>query len=42
MAREPVVWDVTSDVLRADYLFRARQMAEAWDDQAEVCMRDTA
>jgi len=39
MAREPVGWGTTTEVLRAEHLFRARQMAEAWDDRAEVCRR---
>ncbi|MEM7253892.1 MAG: metal ABC transporter ATP-binding protein [Pseudomonadota bacterium] len=42
MAREPVAWGATADTLRAENLFRARQMAEAWDDRAEVCHRGTA
>ena len=39
IAREPVAWGTTAEVLRAEHLFRARQMAEAWDDHAEVCRR---
>ena len=39
IAREPVAWGTTAEVLRAEHLFQARQMAEAWDDRAEVCRR---
>lgn len=39
MAREPAAWGPTAEVLRAENLFRVRQMAEAWDDRAEVCQR---
>ena len=39
IAREPIAWGATPEVLRADNLFQARQMAEAWDDRAEVCRR---
>ena len=42
MAREPIGWGATTEVLRAEHLFRARQMAEAWDDRAEVCWRGVA
>ena len=42
IAREPVAWGATADVLRAEYLFQARQMAEGWDDGAEVCRRGVA
>jgi hypothetical protein len=28
-----------AQVLQAAHLFRARQMAEAWDEQADVCRR---
>ena len=39
IARELVAWGATADVLRAEHLFQARQMAERWDDRAEVCRR---
>ena len=39
LAREPVAWGPTAQVLQAAHLFRARQIAEAWDDQAGVCRR---
>ena len=37
LAREPIAWGPTAEVLRAEHLFRARQMAEAWDDRAAPC-----
>ncbi len=37
LAREPVAWGPTAQVLRAENLFRARRMAEAWDEQAPRC-----
>ena len=37
MARTVVDWGPTDRVLRAEHLFRARQMSEAWDDSAGVC-----
>jgi zinc/manganese transport system ATP-binding protein len=37
LAREPVAWGPTAEVLRAEHLFRARQMAEAWDESAPHC-----
>lgn len=37
LAREAVAWGPTADVLRAENLFKARQMAQAWDDQAPIC-----
>ena len=39
LAREPVAWGPTAQVLRAENLFRARQMAEHWDDAAPTCER---
>ncbi|WP_298831717.1 ABC transporter ATP-binding protein [uncultured Piscinibacter sp.] len=39
LAREPVAWGPTAQVLRAENLFRARQMAERWDESAPVCER---
>lgn len=39
IAREPIAWGATSTVLHNDNLAKARQMAEAWDDRAEVCRR---
>ena len=37
LAREAVAWGPTATVLRAENLFRARQMAERWDDKAPWC-----
>jgi zinc/manganese transport system ATP-binding protein len=37
LAREAVAWGPTAQVLRAEHLFKARQMAEAWDDSATLC-----
>ena len=37
LAREAVAWGPTAEVLRAENLFRARQMSEAWDEQAPWC-----
>ena len=37
LAREPIAWGPTAEVLRAEHLFRARQMAEAWDERAAPC-----
>ena len=37
MAPRCVAWGPTAQVLHADHLFRARQMAEAWDDDAALC-----
>lgn len=39
LAREAVAWGPTAQVLRAENLFRARQMAERWDETAPVCER---
>jgi zinc/manganese transport system ATP-binding protein len=37
LAREAVAWGPAAQVLGAEQLFRARQMAEAWDDRAPRC-----
>ena len=37
LAREPVAWGPTAQVLNAEHLFQARRMAEAWDDAAAPC-----
>lgn len=42
MARDPIAWGPTADVLTASNLRRARNMAEAWDDSAANCRRDNA
>jgi zinc/manganese transport system ATP-binding protein len=41
IARRCVAWGPTAEVLRAENLFRARRMAEAWDETAPPC-RDAA
>jgi zinc/manganese transport system ATP-binding protein len=37
LARRCVAWGPTAEVLHAENLFRARQMAESWDDDAPWC-----
>lgn len=37
LAREPVAWGPTPDVLHAENLLRARRMCEAFDSHAGVC-----
>lgn len=37
LAREPVAWGETGNVLTAANLLKARQMCEAFDEQAEEC-----
>ncbi|KAA5598961.1 zinc ABC transporter ATP-binding protein AztA [Blastochloris sulfoviridis] len=39
LAREPVAWGPTPQVLTPDNLLRARHITEAWDDEAGVCER---
>jgi zinc/manganese transport system ATP-binding protein len=41
LAREPVAWGTTADVLTAENLAEARRMCEAFDDSAAACA-DTA
>lgn len=41
LARELVAWGPTSDVLTEANLQRARAMAEAWDESAQMCDVDT-
>ena len=38
LAREPVAWGPTKDVLSADNLAKARRMCEAFDESAEACV----
>jgi len=38
LAREPVAWGRSGDVLTAENLLKARQMCEAFDDQASACV----
>lgn len=37
LARERVAWGPTAEVLKAEHLFRARQMAEAWNESVPAC-----
>ena len=37
LARSPVAWGPTADVLKPENLLRARRMSEAFDDRAAVC-----
>ena len=38
LAREPVAWGKTVEVLTADNWAKARRMCEAFDEQAEACV----
>ena len=38
LAREPVVWGVTTQVLTPENILKARRMCEAFDEQAEACV----
>jgi len=42
MARELIAWGPTGKTLTVENLFRARQMAEGWNDSAERCDRPAA
>jgi zinc/manganese transport system ATP-binding protein len=42
LAREPVAWGRTAEVLTADNLLKARRMCEAFDEYAEACRVDVA
>ncbi|PZW40038.1 zinc/manganese transport system ATP-binding protein [Humitalea rosea] len=37
LAREPIAWGATADVLTAANRLRARGMSEGWDAEAEAC-----
>jgi zinc/manganese transport system ATP-binding protein len=37
LAREPVAWGATAEVLTAENLLKARRMCEAFDDHAHAC-----
>jgi zinc/manganese transport system ATP-binding protein len=41
LARTPVAWGVTAEVLTAENLLEARRMCEAFDDSAAPCAVDT-
>ena len=38
LARAPVAWGATADVLTPDNIAKARRMCEAFDEQAEACV----
>lgn len=42
LARELIDWGPTARVMTEQHLASARQMAEAWDDEAELCDIDAA
>ena len=42
LAREPVAWGATAEVLTADNLIAARRMCEAFDERAAACHVDPA
>jgi zinc/manganese transport system ATP-binding protein len=42
LAREPVAWGLTREVLTADNLDTARRMCEAFDETAEACASEAA
>ena len=42
LAREPVAWGATAEVLKPANLLKARRMNEAWDDHAPWCEEDAA
>ena len=42
LARELVAWGATAQVLTATNLQRARALAEAWDDNADICHTDAS
>ena len=42
LAREPVAWGPTRDVLTPENLLEARRMCEAFDEQADECRVDAA
>ena len=42
LAREPVAWGATAEVLTPENLLKARRMCEAFDDQAAACAHETA
>ncbi len=42
LAREPVAWGATRDVLTPENLLKARRMCEAFDDHAAACAHEVA
>ncbi|MHB9073029.1 MAG: metal ABC transporter ATP-binding protein [Desulfobaccales bacterium] len=39
IAREPIGWGDTAEILTSENIELARRMSEAWDEEAEVCRR---
>ena len=39
IAREPIGWGETAEILTPENLQHARRMSEAWDEAAEICRR---
>jgi zinc/manganese transport system ATP-binding protein len=37
LAREPIAWGATAEILTSENLQRARRMSEAWDESAQIC-----
>ncbi len=42
LAREPIGWGLTSEVMTPENLQLARRMSEAWDETAAACRRSSA
>ena len=42
LAREPIAWGATPEVVTPENLLHARRHCEAWDERADVCHRDAA
>ncbi len=42
LAREPIAWGETAAVLTPQNLLKARQMCEAFDEQAQACVAPLA
>ncbi|NLX18782.1 MAG: metal ABC transporter ATP-binding protein [Desulfobulbus sp.] len=40
LAREPVTWGKTSEVLTEEHLLQSRTMAQAWDRAAAICRQE--
>ena len=37
LARQPIAWGATADVLTAENLIKARALSEAWEPDADIC-----
>jgi zinc/manganese transport system ATP-binding protein len=42
LARQPIAWGQTKEVLMPANLLKARQFHEAWDEQAPWCKSEAA